>query len=68
MNGEKTMTSKDYIKIADAITSVDVKTKNDIGIILNVIHELCHTFKEDNSNFDTERFYNYCVKKVGENK
>ena len=63
------MTRKDYIKIAKIIqdnTNRVYVTKNirlDMSNTLNkrgVISELCIVFKEDNNNFDENRFINAC--------
>jgi hypothetical protein len=56
------MTRKDYIKIAKIIKD-NTSKKLEICNALNkrgVISELCIVFKEDNNNFDNNRFINAC--------
>ena len=52
------MTRKDYIKIAKIISDC---TYNDYEFDNHkLVSELCIMFKEDNNNFDRQRFVNAC--------
>ena len=53
------MTKKDYINIADAIK--DNKQGNWLG---GLIEDLCIIFKQDNTNFNRDKFIDY----INENK
>ena len=56
------MTRKHYIKIAKIIkdsTSKELKMCNTLNK-RDVIDDLCIMFKQDNNNFDNNRFINAC--------
>jgi len=53
------MTRKDYIKIADVLSTGMYMASNDKVseiIVDHITEELCRLFKEDNSRFDADRF------------
>ena len=61
------MTRKDYIKIADVIKNNTIKlSKNNTTSYATMdryafILEMCDVFKEDNSNFNKEKFFDACT-------
>ena len=57
------MTRKDYIKIAELISDIaDTKTMAIEGGTLVV--KLATIFKEDNSNFNRDKFFDACMVNV----
>ena len=57
------MTRKDYIKIAELISNIaDTKTMAIEGGTLVV--KLATIFKEDNSNFNRDKFFEACMVNV----
>ena len=54
------MTRKDYIKIASIIKDSKCENYNTRINKYTLIEDLCIMFKEDNNNFDKQRFINAC--------
>ena len=56
------MTRKDYVKIAKAINESRSTDIGDVNVLNEdtLIEELCTIFKEDNPNFEAERFTEAC--------
>ena len=59
------MTKKDYIKIADAIRTVDntlyvSNSHSEREAVAEVVDNLCYVLKQDNPRFDSYRFKAAC--------
>jgi hypothetical protein len=65
IHGRMTMTRKDYIALASAVCKTKPTTGHEVDMLINIINNMSSVFKEDNTNFDEEKYVEYCRNLLG---